>query len=205
MTRLRPFLALAAAGAAALAVSAAAPPARASVTCSFNAGTVTVDLAAGDTATIQRFGSLLHGNNQACGGATVDNTTTVTVTGASAAAAEAVRINLSGGAFTGTGGEIHFGITLNGTTNTATVIGSAGPDNIALGSPGAGQGSINLNAGAGNTPDVTLNGVTTVVVSPGSGSDTVNAQGGAADGGDAALGLALTMSGGPGNDHLTGG
>ena len=79
MTRLRLTFTLAAACLSAVAVSAAAPAARASVSCTPSGGTDTVTLAPGDSATIERFGNFIRVNNTPCGD--VSSVTAINVTG----------------------------------------------------------------------------------------------------------------------------
>jgi Ca2+-binding RTX toxin-like protein len=208
MTRTRSLTVLVALAAAALSFAAAAPLAQAAVTCTFNAGTATVSMAPGDSATVQRFGSAIQVNNASCGAATVTTTTTINITGSAGSATEVVTINLGGGPFTqgGINPDIQFNVSLAGSANSLRVIGAATNDDIALGRTGGGTQQINLNAGAGNvSPDVSMTGVASVQVNTGSGNDTVDGQGGVAVGGDSAFMLPMTISGGPGNDTLTSG
>lgn len=208
MTRTRSLTVLVALAAAALAFGAAAPLARAAVTCTFSAGTATVNMAPGDSATVQRFGSAIQVNNTTCGAATVTTTTAISINGSAGSAGEVVTINLGGGPFTqgGVNPDIQFNVSLAGAQNSLRVIGAATNDAIALGRTGGGTEQINLNASGGNTSaDVSMTGVASMQVNTGSGNDTVNGQGGAAVGGDSAFLLPMTISGGPGNDILSSG
>jgi Ca2+-binding RTX toxin-like protein len=202
MTRSRTLMVLA--GLAAILATTSATPASAAATCSFNAGTVTIDLPAATATTIERFGQGIQVDGTLCGSAKLSTTSTIDVNGAAGTGAQSVTVKLTGGPFTPGlgGGDIVFNVNLTATgANSLKLVGAVGNDNIAVGN-NAGTDEVNLNAG-GVTADINLTGATSVQFNGGTGNDTFTGQGGAGTG--AAATTAMTVIGGPGNDTITGG
>jgi Ca2+-binding RTX toxin-like protein len=194
----------------------AAPVALAQTTCTFDAGTATVQvtLAAGAAVSISRAGDAIAVDGVACDTATVTNTDTVQVTGTGAGQEDDLTIDLSGGPFApgasaeGDGGdaEIEFAVDLPGGGVLRVLAGST-DDALTLGSDGA-----NLNAGeAVGDVDVTLAGPAAWELRGGDGGDVLSLVGG--DGaGDPVVGATLRgeagddrVLAGPGGSTLSGG
>jgi Ca2+-binding RTX toxin-like protein len=170
-------------------------------TCLFVAPAVTIDVGAGETATIGRTGADITLNGAACGGGTVANTDTITVT-ATGVPAEIV-IDLTGGPFApglspeADGSEIEVTINLPTGTPTLRILGSTGVDRLV-----AGAGGINLNSDETTADvDVTITGAPTLVMDGGDGDDILSLAGGAGTG----AGRQGSLLGQAGNDLLLGG
>jgi Ca2+-binding RTX toxin-like protein len=170
-------------------------------TCLFVPPAVTIDVGAGETATIGRTGADITLNGAACGGGTVANTDTITVT-ATGVPAEIV-IDLTGGPFApglspeADGSEIEVTINLPTGTPTLRILGSTGVDRLV-----AGAGGINLNSDETTADvDVTITGAPTLVMDGGDGDDILSLAGGAGTG----AGRQGSLLGQAGNDLLLGG
>jgi Ca2+-binding RTX toxin-like protein len=184
-----------------------APVALAQATCTFDAGTATVQvtLAAGAAATISRAGDAIAVDGVACDTATVTNTDTVQVTGTGAGQEDDLTIDLSGGPFApgasteGDGGdsEIEFAIDLPG-GGVLRILAGSGDDALTLGSSGA---NLNAAEAVGDT-DVTLSGPAGWELSGRQGADVLKLSGG--DGTGAAV-TGQTALGGTGDDHILAG
>lgn len=170
-------------------------------TCLFVPPAVTIDVGAGETATIGRTGADITLNGAACGGGTVANTDTITVT-ATGVPTEIV-IDLTGGPFApglspeADGSEIEITINLPTGTPTLRILGSTGVDRLV-----AGAGGINLNSDETTADvDVTITGAPTLVMDGGDGDDILSLAGGAGTG----AGRQGSLLGQAGNDLLLGG
>lgn len=193
-----------------------APGASAQATCTFDAGTATVQvtLAAGAAATISRVGDAIAVDTTPCDTATVANTDTVEVTGSGIGQEDDLTIDLSGGAFApglspetdGGDPEIEFAVDLPG-GGVLRIAAGSGDDALTLGSSGA-----NLNAAeAVGDADVTLTGPAAWELRGGDGDDVLSLVGGGGAGdpvtdatlrGEAGDDLVLA---GPGGSILVGG
>jgi len=114
---------------------------------------------------------------------------------------ESVTIDLGGGAFTNSNGDIAFNLAMGGNGpggDSLIIAGAAGADDIVLGANPAG---IDLTNDA--SADVTPGGVENFTVNADGGNDKVSGAGSGATG--AAFPTALSLNGGAGNDTLTGG
>ncbi len=186
-----------------LAALAVAVPATAVVACVYGGGTASVTLAQGDSATIVRSGAAIHVNGSACDTATVNNTDLIDVV-ATGVPTE-VAIDLTGGQFApgatdeGDGSsEIEFAVTFPSGSPTLRIVGTGGIDTIVVGASG-----INLNGAetTGVDADVTLTGLSAIVVNGGSGADVLSVAGGSGTGDPSAA----TLRGTAGADTLFGG
>lgn len=183
-----------------LAFQLLALPARAA-TCLFVPPVVTVDVGAGETATIGRTGADITLNGAACGGATVDNTDTIAIT-TTGVPAEIV-IDLTGGPLApgltpeADGSEIEITIDVSSGTPTLRILGSTGVDHIVAGASGINLNSDETTADA----DVTITGTPDLVIEGRDGDDTLSLAGGAGTG---TTGVRGTLLGQAGNDHLSG-
>ena len=173
----------------------------AAATCVFAPPAVTVDVGAGETATIGRSGDDITLNGVACGGATVANTDTIAVT-ATGVPAEIV-IDLTGGPLApglspeADGSEIEITINLSTGTPTLRILGSTGIDRLVAGASG-----INLNSDETTADvDVTITGAPVLVIDGGDGDDILSLAGGAGTG----TGRQGSLLGQAGNDLLLGG
>ncbi len=186
-----------------LAVVGLASPASAA-TCTFAAPTATIDVGAGETATISRSGSDITLNGAPCSPNATVSTTDSIVVNTSGAPTE-VAIDLRGGPFApgatdeGDGGsEIEFTLNLSTGSPTLRIIGSTGDDNIVVGANG-----INLDASETTSDaDVTISGSPSLVLEGGDGADRLSVGGGAGTGG---AGPPATLQGQAGDDRLLGG
>jgi Bacterial Ig domain/Divergent InlB B-repeat domain/Calx-beta domain/RTX calcium-binding nonapeptide repeat (4 copies) len=149
----------------------------------------------------------INADNASCGAAAVTNTETISSTGGNGD--DSLVVDLSGGEPFApgvgdelTGPEIEIVVDLQGGSNSLTVSGSTGADEIVLGA-----GGINLNPGeeaAAADADVTFTGnVDRLAVTGNHGDDTIFAAGGLGTGGQS--GLDLSLSGNEGDDDVTGG
>jgi Ca2+-binding RTX toxin-like protein len=199
--------------AAALALAPSSVGARASVSCTYDAGVVSIGLH-GDSVVIRRSGTAIDVNGAPCGVSTVDNTSVVRVNGAGGT--DSVTIDLGGGPFRSasdaTAADIQFPVDLAGGFNQLTVLGTASADAITLDSAG-----INLNASIDGGDDVVFASTKYMLLEVDAlgGSDTVSAAGttradslvrplGRINPAFAGSGIG-GLNGGPGNDHVTGG
>lgn len=204
-------------GALALVLGSGAPtwwtatPAHAQATCSFNAGTATVEvtLVAGAPAAISRQGDAIALDGVPCDTATVTNTDTIDVTGSGVGQEDDLTIDLSGGPLApgqtdeGDGdSEIELAADLPG-GGVLRIAGGPGADVVALGTAGA---NLNAEEGVGDV-DVTLSGPAAWEVMGRQGADVLRVAGGAGTGapatGVAVLGGAgadLVVAGGGGSD-----
>ena len=170
--------------------------------CSYDAATrtvaITLNLPPGEAATVARTGNAIGLNGSPCGSSTVGNTIGIDVTGTTGA--DILTIDLGGGPFIvpTTSADIRFSVDLGPDADELAITGSAGTDDIRVGSSG-----IDLDAGAATGADVTFTNVETFVVSAGGGDDVVSGAGGAGTG--AASPRPIRIDGGAGNDALTGG
>lgn len=192
--------------------------------CTYDAGLMTINLAAGEYSLIaQSKAGVMLVNGAACGSATALSTTKITITGSADAGNETVILDFLNGPFalgTSTGPGVV--IDLKGGTDRLKVRGSEGLDAVMLGTVTSGVGSagtfalsLAINADGGvpdGYKDVTLTNVEAVVISTGAGADVVSGAGLAYGTGIAAFGTVtsgtsptLTLYGGDGNDTLTGG
>lgn len=170
-------------------------------TCLFVPPAVTVDVAAGETATIGRTGVDITLDGAACGGATVANTDTITIT-TTGVPAEIV-IDLTGGPLApglspeADGSEIEITINVSSGTPTLRILGSTGVDRIVAGASG-----INLNSDETTADvDVTITGTPGLVIDGGDGDDILSLAGEAGTG----TGRQGSLLGQAGNDRLLGG
>ncbi len=149
----------------------------------------------------------INADNASCGVADVTNTETISITGGNGD--DSLVVDLSGGEPFApgvgdelTGPEIEIVVALQGGSNSLTVSGSTGNDEIVLGA-----GGINLNPGeeaAAADADVTFTGnLDRLAVTGNHGDDTIFAAGGLGTGGQSSLDLSL--SGNEGDDDVTGG
>jgi hemolysin type calcium-binding protein len=173
----------------------------AAATCLFAPPAVTVDVGAGETATIGRSGDDITLNGVACGGATVANTETIAVT-ATGIPTE-IGIDLTGGPLAPgltpetDGSEIEITINVPTGTPTLRIVGSTGVDRIVAGASG-----INLNSDEATADaDVTITGTPVLVIDGGDGDDVLSLGGGAGTG----TGRQGSLLGQAGNDRLLGG
>jgi hypothetical protein len=170
-------------------------------TCLFAPPTVTVDVGAGETATIGRSGADITLNGAPCGGATVTTTETIAVT-ATGVPTE-IGIDLTGGPLApgltpeADGSEIEITINMPTGTPTLRIVGSTGVDHIV-----AGESGINLNSDETTADvDVTITGAPVLVIDGGDGDDILSLAGGAGTG----TGRQGSLLGQAGNDLLLGG
>ena len=170
------------------------------VTCS-GTGTMTVDLANGESVTISLNGAQdprtidLSPSDPSCGGFDTSNTTTIHVNGADGN--ENVTINQAGSAPFPHQNTTSFELALGGGSDGLLVVGQPTADSIGLGRDG-------ISLDGGSTADVTgLGTIETLAVAAGGGDDVVSGKQGDALGGD--LPSPATITGGEGNDTLTGG
>ncbi len=193
--------------------------ARATVDCTFSAGTASVTITSpNEAATIARTaGGQIEVGGVQCGAATVTNTNKITVTGA--LGGQGVRIDLDNGGFApgataeGSGAsEIEFEIDLlsgNESTSqrdTVSVSATDAADTLRLGTLG-----VNLNGD--NDADITgpsAGGTTTIraerfELAGQGGPDVISGAASADVGGAFPIGLETHLGGGPGPDQLTGG
>jgi Ca2+-binding RTX toxin-like protein len=204
MNKVQLIGALALASAGALLIAA---PAGAVVSCNYTSGdhkaTITFDPVNpnGESVAVGRSGTAIQANSANCGAATVSNTNTIVVTGG--AGRQHLTVDLIGGpfepGFTLEGGgvsEIEIQVNLKAGTDSLSVSGGMGDDNLTLGTSGA-----NLN-GDGDADVLTPNGVEELSVNGNIGVDTLSAAGGLGAG--AALEQRVFLIGGDGNDVLTG-
>jgi Ca2+-binding RTX toxin-like protein len=171
-------------------------------TCLFAPPTVTVDVGAGETATIGRSGADITLNGAPCGGATVTTTETIAVT-ATGVPTE-IGIDLTGGPLApgltpeADGSEIEITINIPTGTPTLRIVGSTGVDHIV-----AGESGINLNSDETTADvDVTITGTPVLVIDGGDGDDVLSLGGGAGTG---TAGRQGSLLGQAGNDRLLGG
>jgi Ca2+-binding RTX toxin-like protein len=184
-----------------LAAAELAAPAIAA-TCVLAAPTVTLTVGDAETARIVRVGDeiTLDGAAGSCGGATVSTIDTISLT--STGAPTEVAIDLGGGVFApgltdeGDGGsEIEITVTVSG--GRLRISGTAGDDDVVIG-----QSGVNLNAAeATGDPDVTITGVSELVVEGAGGGDSLSVAGGAGAG---AAGPVAIIRGQAGDDVLVG-
>ena len=171
-------------------------------TCLFVPPAVTVDVGAGESATIGRTGLDITLNSAACGGATVANTDTITTT-TTGVPAEIV-IDLTGGPLApglspeaDGSSEIEITVNVPNGVPTLRIIGAAGADHIVAGANG-----INLNADETTADaDVTITGTPDLVIEGRDAEDILSLAGGAGTG---TTGVRGTLLGQAGNDHLSG-
>ena len=174
--------------------------------CSFAAGTATVNLATtNDAATLGRAGSAIQVNGVACGAATVNNTDLINVVG-TIDSGQRVAVDLAGGglapgatAEAGPGAVSEIEITVDlraGSSEEIAAIGSTGADTVVFGGAGA-----RLNAD--DDIDLTFSGLDQVELDGNAGADTLAAGGGGASG--SPLTKPSDIDGGAGSDALTGG
>jgi Ca2+-binding RTX toxin-like protein len=171
-------------------------------TCDFSNGAVTVDVGAGETATIGTSASAITLDGTPCSTATVNNTDTIAVT--TAAIPNEIAFDLTGGPLgpgltpEADGSEIEITVNAPNGTPTLRVVGSAGADHIV-----AGQGGVNLNADETTADaDITITGTPALVVEGRDGDDVLSLGGGAGTG---TAGPPGRLLGGLGNDELGGG
>ncbi len=167
--------------------------------CSEVAGTATVTMASGDTATLAVSGTDITMNGANCG--TTDTVDSIVVNGSSGT--QTVNLSLAGGPFapgatpeaTGTS-EIEITLSMGSGTDVLNITGSPDADTISLGSLG-----VNLNAD--DDADLTTESTETFMVDAGEGNDVVSGLGG--DDTGAPFASAITLNGEGGADSLTGG
>jgi Ca2+-binding RTX toxin-like protein len=181
----------------------------AAATCSFAAGTATVNVPSNDDATVGRnvAGNIqLNGAN--CSTATVANTDTIRIDGPGTTALpghQDVILSLANGplapgltAEVGSTPEIEIVVQLGNGFDSLALVGSAAADNYRLGTTG-----INLNNDSDGN-DVVFSGLDDYVdVSGMAGNDSLSAEGGAGTG--APLQRGLNLMGGAGADRMVGG
>ena len=181
-------------------VALMATPASA-VTCSSADGTMSVDLAGGESITISLGGGNdprsidVSPSDPSCGGFDTSNTSTVRVNGGDGN--ESVTINQAGSVPFPHQNTATIDLALGGGADVLLIIGQPTADTIGLGGNG-------ISLDEGSTADVTgVGSIETLAVAAGGGDDTVSGKEGDDLGGD--LGTPVAISGGEGNDALTGG
>ena len=174
----------------------------AAATCVFAPPIATVDVGAGETATIGRSGNDITLNGTACGGATVANTDTIAVT--TTGVPTEIAIDLTAGPLApgltpeADGSEIEITVDLPSGTPILRILGSSDVDRIV-----AGANSINLNADETTADaDVTITGAPALVIEGGDGDDVLSLAGGSGTG---TTGRQGSLFGQAGNDRLLGG
>ncbi|MEO8475940.1 MAG: hypothetical protein ABI572_02675 [Actinomycetota bacterium] len=186
-----------------------------SFTCTYNdvVGLVTVEIAAGGSATVERAGDFVEVNGTRCvdgaTDATVANTEVINIVGG--AGGQRAVVSLASGRFEpgrtdepGTSDEIEIYVSLGGGTDSLRVMGGNQRDSIVAGTTG--QPRINLNAGEGDTVDYDLSvmdNVELLAIDGNGRADSISATGSFGTG--SVLRRAITIAGGDGNDNLTGG
>lgn len=171
-------------------------------TCVFAPPAVTVDVGAGETATIGRSGDDITLNGVACGGATVANTDTIAVT--TTGVPTEIAIDLTAGPLApgltpeADGSDIEITIDMSAGTPTLRIIGSSVVDRIVAGASGVNLNSDETTADA----DITISGSPALVIEGGDGDDVLSLGGGAGTG---AIGRQGSLLGQAGNDRLLGG
>lgn len=172
-------------------------PARAAVSCAYDAATQTasVSLSADqDSTSIVRSGDAIHVNGAACGAATIANTTLVRVTGG--AGFQTFRVSVAGGQFTPVDIDIDLG------EGDDWIIIDSEPGVVSNDEYHVGADGINLSGD--NDIDVTISDATYHLDTFGEeGDDFESAAGGFGTGGP--YPKHINMTGGPGNDTLIGG
>ncbi|MEX0743136.1 MAG: calcium-binding protein [Actinomycetota bacterium] len=174
----------------------------AAATCVFAPPAVTVDVGAGETATIGRSGDDITLNGVTCGGATVANTDTIAVT--TAGVPTEIAIDLTAGPLApgltpeADGSEIEITIDLPSGTPTLRILGSSVVDRIVAGADGVNLNSDETTADA----DITITGSPALVIEGGDGDDVLSLGGGAGTG---TTGRQGSLLGQAGNDRLLGG
>jgi hypothetical protein len=186
------------------------------VTCTYNdtVGLVTVEIAAGASATVERDGDFVEANNRRCVDgvteATVASTEVINIVGG--AGSQDAEVSLTSGRFepgrtdeVGSSDEIEIFVNLGGGNDSVKLSGRNQIDTIVAGRDN-GQSRINLNAGEGDTVDYDLSvndNVEGLSIFGNGRGDTISATGGFGTG--LVLPRAIHISGGDGNDSLTGG
>jgi hypothetical protein len=187
-----------------------------SFTCTYNdmVGLVTVEIAPGGSATVERAGDFVEVNGTRCvdgaTDATVANTEIINIVGGTGS--QRAVVSLASGRFApgrtdepGTSDEIEIYVFLGGGTDSLRVAGGNQRDTIVAGT-GSGQSRINLNAGEGDTVDYDLSvrdNVEQLAILGNGKADSISATGSFGTG--SVLRRAVTIAGGDGNDSLTGG
>jgi Ca2+-binding RTX toxin-like protein len=186
-------------GLASFVVGLSAVPAWA-VTCS-GGGTMTIDVAGGESATISLNGAQdprtidVSPSDPSCGSFDTSNVTTIQVNGT--AGNETFTISQAGSAPFPHQNTNSIELALGGGSDTLPIVGQATADAIGLGRDG-------ISLDGGSTPDVTgIGSVENLFVAAGGGDDTVSGKQGDGLGGD--LRIRTTITGGVGGDTLTGG
>jgi len=174
----------------------------AAATCVFAPPAVTVEVGAGETATIGRSGDDITLNGAPCGGATVTNTDTIAIT--TTGVPTEIVIDLTGGPLApgltpeADGSEIEITVNVSTGTPTLRILGSTGVDHIVAGASG-----INLNSDETTADeDATITGSPGLVIDGGDGDDVLSLAGGAGTG---TTGRQGSLLGQAGNDLLLGG
>lgn len=177
-------------------------------------GLVTVEIAAGGSATVERNGVFIEVNGTRCvdgvTDATVDNAEVINIVGG--AGSQRAVVSLSSGQYApgrtdepGTSDEIEIFVSFGGGTDSVRVAGGNQRDTIVAGT-GSGQSRINLNAGEGDTVDYDLSVMDNVehfAINGNGKGDSISATGSFGTG--MVLQRAITIAGGDGNDSITGG
>ena len=170
------------------------PAAAATATCTFTAASVLVNAEeAIEPVTIIRSGDeilVYEGDTLVpCG---VPGPTTETAGRVAVEGGTVLVLDLSGGPFTGSGGDLDLDVDLgSGTIDRLVVIGSAGAEHVVVGIR-----SIDLNRGpASADDDVLLTAVERIQIETGDGDDEVDARGST---------VPMIIDGGAGNDDLVG-
>jgi len=196
------------------AVPASSGPA---VTCAYNdtVGLVTVEIAAGGSATVDRDGDFIDVNGSRCTDvatdATVQSTEVINIVPSGAGGQRAV-LSLASGPFapgrtdeTGASDEIEIFVNLGGGNDSLRVAGSNQRDTMVAGTLG-GQSRVNLNADEEATVDYDLSvddNVEGLAINGNGKGDSISATGSFGTG--TVLQRAIVIAGGDGNDDLTGG
>ena len=184
--------------------------------CTYNdaVGLVTVEIGAGESATVIRDGGFIEANGQRCVDiateATVDNTEVINIVGG--AGGQHAVVSLTAGRFepgrtdeVGTSDEIEIFVNLGGGADSVKLAGRNQRDTIVVGRDND-QTRINLNAGEGDTVDYDLSvndNVEEIAIFGNGKGDSISATGGFGTG--TVLPGAIRIAGGGGNDTLTGG
>ncbi len=188
---------LALAAFAALGLVWLAAPARAAVSCSYDAASQTVSVSLSedqDSTSIVRSGDVIAVNGAACGAATITNTTLVRVTGGPGF--QTFRVSVAGGQFTPVDINIDLG------EGDDWIIIDSEPGVVSNEEYHVGADGINLSGD--NDIDVTISDPSYHLDTFGEeGDDFESAAGGFGTG--APYPRHINMTGGPGNDTLTGG